>query len=196
MKGVARMFGECPSNRVRLPVFKVKGGHDVLLTLRSRDVLGFGAHWLGARSFMCPGLDCPACEQFVGARWKGLLAVELHSGSGRETRFGLIEVTESAYGRLRFLRESYGRTEYCGMRVVASRRSAKSPLVFAEGEVGSTFDESAKAVEAIYVASAVATLYGLPSPGPDESLKDWQEHASGSACIALQAALSKVAFAS
>lgn len=187
------MIGEIPVQRVRVPVFKVKGGHDALFVVRSEEVFGFHAHWLGTRSYMCPGTDCSACEQFVGSRWHGFLAVDLCVGSGGELRHGLLEITESAYGRLQFLRNALGRDDFVGLRVCASRRSSRSPLRLEQPEEGCPVVEATRAVGKPFIASATATIYGLPSPGDGEPLSLWEVKAAEAARLMLGKVMAKLA---
>lgn len=171
------MFGEKPSARVRMAVLKVEGGHSALFIVRSREVFGFTAHWLGARSLLCPGADCAACEQFVGGRWRGVIAVDQLIKDGQQRRHGLLEVTEGCFQGLEFLRRAAGLESLCGLRVCAFRRSRKAPLILREPEEGTPTNEAAGEVGTEVVAGAVATLYGLPSLAPGEGVSDWEPRA-------------------
>lgn len=189
------MFGEKPSDRVRLPIFKVKGGSNAFFVVRARDVVGFMLHWLGSRSYVCPGSECAACEQHVGAKWRGLLAVARLAGSAGDWRGGLLEITDNAYGRLRFVQALEGFDDFLGLRVVASRRSNKSPLAFEEASCGQSERPESKEVREEVVRAALATLYGLPSPGPGETLAAYEERASSAARIMIVRVMSRMAFA-
>lgn len=187
------MIGELPSKRTRVPVHKVRGGSHVEIVVRSRTVFGFHSHWLGKRSFMCPGKECAACEQSIGSRWHGFIAIDLRFPGGREKRFGLLEITESAYGRLEFIRESFGMSDFVGLRCFACRRSQKAPLRFVEADEGESIVAEAKPIEVEFVADASATIYGLPSIGVGQSLKEWERNAIPAARTMIGSAVARLA---
>ena len=171
------MIGEFPSSRTRIRVAKVNGGHDAELVLRSSDAFCFRVHWLGARSYMCPGEECPACEQSIGSKWVGMIAVDVLLRSGAEPLFRLLELTESAYECLRFLRVAEGLADLVGLRVHVTRRFNKSPLHFELAELVEAGTEPRDVVPLRFVADAAATLYGLPNLGPEETVEAWEPRA-------------------
>lgn len=189
------MIGEIPSRRVRMPVFKFSGGQSGEVLVRSRDVFGFHAHWLGKRSFMCPRTECAACDQFVGSRWHGLLAVDINADSRGDWRTGLLEITESAYGKFQFFRDSFGTKDFLGMRISVSRRGRKSPLYVSETLEGSKIVEETSEIGTEIVAAATATLYGLPSPEPGSPIGAWEEVAVRATREMISKAISRMTFA-
>jgi len=187
------MLGEVPVSRVRMKVFKVGGGHDVDCIVRSADVLGFQLHWLGVRSFMCPGSDCPACAEHVGAKWRGLLGVDVLEGSTGGRKCGLIELTDSALGRLRFVADCVGGSGFLGLHIVASRKGIRSPMRIEEATPGAARVAGVREIRSEIVAAAVATLYGLPSPGPGDGLREWEVRAADVARVIIGKAMSRLA---
>lgn len=168
------MFGEEPTGRTRVPVIKVPGGSHVLVMLRCKVVLGLRVHWMGRRSYVCPGDDCPACEQHVGSRYSGLVAVDLWRGNGTPVGFGLLELTDGAYSRLVFLRESLGSVNLYGLQVLASRRRSRGPLRFDLSDEGETPFEARPPWSMERIADAAATLYGLPPLIDGMTFSKWE----------------------
>lgn len=171
------MIGEMPTSRTRLAVFKIRGKQSVCCTFRSAEVASFSLHWLGRRSFICPGLDCPADEQSVGSRWSAFAAADFSFGDPERREFGLLEFTESAYERLRFMRQAEQRPDFVGLRCVASRRRDKAPLRFDLPDEGPSYVAATKSLAKMVLIDAVATLYGLPVISPGEELASWEERA-------------------
>ncbi len=66
------MIGEKLSRRTKIALLKVKGGMSCEVVCLADEPLGFRVHWLGKRSFMCPGVDCAADFAGVGSRWWGV----------------------------------------------------------------------------------------------------------------------------
>ena len=164
-----------PSRRTRVPVLKIKGGGHVLLIVRSAKVVSFTLHWLGRRSYICPGTGCPACEQCVGSRWSAFAGAEYSFGTPEQRSFGLLEFTEGAYERLRFMRETEGRPDFVGLRVVASRSRDRAPLRFDLPDEGPCFVASAKAWDHALLIDALATLYALPALVDLSELERWEK---------------------
>lgn len=187
------MIGETPTARTRLVVWKVSGGHDLELVGRSAEPLTFRVHWLGRRSYMCPGVDCPACEQHVGSKWLGLWACDAFYRIGEPPRLGLLELTEGAFDCLRMLRLSEGLESFYGLRVIASRRSKRSVLQFELGALGANVESDRQLVPINLVADAAATLFGLPSCQRDVEFSTWEASAMDVARTLIGRALATMA---
>lgn len=175
------MFGEKPTGRTRVPVIKVPGGSNVVVRMRCKDVLGLHVHWLGRRSYVCPGDDCAACEQHVGSRWSGFVAVDLWRGNNSGIAFGLLELTEGAWSGLQFMRESVGHESILDLCVVAGRRRTRGALRFSLPEEDVSFGETRKAWRTEHIADAAATLYGLPPLRGDQKFATWEPLAKDAA---------------
>lgn len=189
------MIGEKPSKRVRFPVVKVRPGHGVLLRCVAEDVFSFHVHWLGARSVMCPGDDCGACLQGIGCKWLGLLMVESFDLDQHRRYSGLLELTESAYGRLDDVRRCTGRENLLGFVFEASRRSKRSPLGFVLSDEATSIPSAYSEVRAETIADAVATLYGLPSLIDGETVSAWSHRVEESARRLVNGVVARSTFA-
>lgn len=175
------MIGEKPTYRTRLSVLKLRSNHVEVLRSLVPDVFSFHVHWLGGRSLMCPGDDCPACFQGVGAKWLGLLYCQRFDLQQRKLQYGLVEFTELAFNKLSSLRDACGREDLSGWVFTAHRKSRRSPLSFALPDCEEIVPPSWSAFDETRVADGVATLYGLPSLAPGESLSEWEARARDAA---------------
>lgn len=168
------MIGEKPTEgRVRMQLLKVKAGGQVTGVFLSEDIGCLRLHWLGSRSYVCSGVGCPACVEWP-SRWTGFAPVAIEVGSGQQ-RIHLLEFTESAWTRFDGLRRLEGHPTLFGWRASIVRLRNKSPLLIEPIDVCNL--ERAP-VKGTVIYSALATLYGLPSIGPDETMDLWQERAS------------------
>lgn len=171
--GDCEMIGEMPQTRVKLPVLKIKAGMRVDVVIASEQVLGFVVHWLGGRSYMCPGDECEACAQHLGGRWNGFFVVRVKLPEGR--RVALLEVSPGSFDRLAGLCRMEGRSTYAGMRCICSRSKARAPLVIDPVDV--TGEEESPLVSSFRAWEAVSTLYQLPALAPGETLGAWEARA-------------------
>jgi hypothetical protein len=143
-------------------------------------------HWIGNRSYVCPGGDCAACVE-VPSRWTGFIPISVALAGG-QSQLMLLEVTEQAWSRFDGLCRLAGHRELLGWRVSVQRSKSKSPLLIDPIEFGCW---SRAPVSVGHVYAALATLYGLPGFGPDETPEAWAERAAVSAGYAIQLAIAR-----
>lgn len=183
------MVGELPSSRTKFRVFKVKPGSDMACLSRVKDVMGFHVHWLGKRSYMCPGAECVACEEMVGSRWNGLLGVDVTIDGNGTTRFGLIELSESSYSRLMFVKECEGFKDLFGLRFNVGRQKKRSPIIFTQSADCTVLISNIAEVVDTVIGDACSTLYGLPSVMKGETVSEWSERSSHAARMLISRAV-------
>lgn len=171
------MIGELPTVRAKLPVLKIKAGMRAEFVVLSDSVLGFTSHWLGARSYMCPGEDCVACTQGLGARWNGFLVVKVLLPGG--SRMMLLELSAGCFDRFIGLVRMEGFGSMAGLSCSAGRTRARGALVIEP--IRATGEEFGALVPAIRGWEAIATLYGLPAPVAGEGLEKWEGAAAPAA---------------
>lgn len=183
------MVGESRGkSRVRLPLLKVASGGEVEALILSDAVASVRVHWIGRRSYLCPGGDCPCCL-IAESRWVGFLLVRVCQRGG--DRVYLLEVTGSAYDRLVGLLKMEGVESIRGVQVSARRERAKAPLLL---EPLGSFDLSKVAVVPVErVYDALATVYGMPSFMDEETVQQWEERASVAAGHAIRLAMEREA---
>lgn len=179
------MIGEMPTKRTRLSVLKLKPNVRYHAALACDDVFSLHTHWLGKRSYACPGDECPACDQSIGAKWNGLLYVALRAEGTTNDVYGLLELTEAAYYRLRDFAEMTGQTIGPNLRCLVGRRSRRSPLSFQAVEDPEMVPEPSKTASMRYIAAGVSTLYGLPGLEPNETVTRWAERTKTAARMLL-----------
>lgn len=183
------MLGEKPSTRTKLPVLKIRGGMSSELVSASPDVLSFHTHWLGTRSYMCPGVDCPACFAGVGAKWLGLLGVRVPVPHTVHWTVHVLELTSMAYQKLLGLSRMCDCESLLGFHFAASRRSKKSTLGFEPLEQTGLPGAAMRVLPAWALLDAAATLYGLPSAPQSLSREEWEASAVPRAAQLLRAAI-------
>ena len=183
------MIGERPSLRTKLPVVKVKPGGSLEVVIVSEEPMTFHAHWLGDRSYMCPGVDCPACFAGVGARWHGFVCVRWSLPHGSARPMGLLELTETAYNRLDGLRRMFDLGNLYGLGAVLERRTKKSPMRAEPLDDVKRAVDGGKPVPFWVLIDAVATLYGLPACPGGEFVDGWERAAVPRASQLIRSAL-------
>lgn len=183
------MIGEQPTSRTKIQVIKVRGGSSLKAVVCCEEPLTFFVHWLGTRSFMCPGVDCAACFAGVGAKWLGLLGVRYEIPHAERAPFGVLELTSAAYERLLGLARLEGEAQLYKMVVEFSRRSKRSSLAAEPCEIPSLQAVVKRPVPEWYLLDGAATLYGLPSCREGMSLADWQAAAIPRSAQLIRAAL-------
>ncbi len=186
------MFGEKPVGRTKVQILKIRGGQNVHVQFRAAEPLAFHIHWVGDRSFICPGDDCPACHSSLGSRWVGILPVVWFTADQKQAYSGVLELTTSAYERLCGLLRMEGRMGLLGLQVHASRRTDRSPLRVEPVPVGAEIAAPCKAVEQDFVADAVSTIWGLPACVRGMKLKEWEARAMPRARALLGVAVGKL----
>jgi hypothetical protein len=105
----------------------------------------------------------------------------------------VLELTEAAYFRLRECAISDGGAIKAGFCFEASRRSQKSPLSFRP--VLETDADRACTLPNLsvgFLADGVATLYGLPSYDPDETIEMWSDRSRDSALRLISLAMRRL----
>lgn len=185
--GPILMFGETPTTRTRIPILKVGAGQSAPAIALREEPLGFFTHWLGRRSYMCAGNGCPACSEDVGAKWNGVLPVFVTPPQGGRRYIAMIELSTTAYDRLRGLMRMEHLDDLVGVPCEISRKRSKSPLCveFTQGRT----DIEARRLTEQTLRDAVATIYGLPSCLPDMDIENWETDASRAAARLLSNAL-------
>ena len=122
------MIGEKFEARTSLAVTKVPVGGTLLVRAVRSEPLGVVTHWLGAASFMCPGAECPACLEAIGARWVGVLPVRVQC-DGVDRRVSLLELSGGAWARCDGLLRAEGRRDALGVVFEVRRAKKRSGLV-------------------------------------------------------------------
>lgn len=170
------MVGEMPSKgRMRMRLLKVQAGSAVDCTIVGSELATLRLHWIGKRSFVCPGGDCAACME-GGSRWAGFLPVLVTMGPGSPKGVCLLEVTENAWMRFDGLCRMESEADLFGLRISVCRRRAKEPLCI--DPLGRDDVGERKPLDVRVCYDALATLYTLPSLNPVETIGDWVERAS------------------
>ncbi len=168
------MIGEMPSSRTKITIVKVKGGMRVEVVCLAERPLGFFVHWLATRSFMCPGIDCPACFAAVGNRWVGMLPVRYSVPHSEDTHVGVLELTAGTMERLRGLCQMEGIDTLAGLSCVATRRADRSSLLLEPARDGLVSAELKKVFPEWLLLDAMATLYALPSCPKGMTRSEWE----------------------
>lgn len=181
------MFGETPSTRTRLPILKVGAGQSVPAIALREEPLGFFLHWMGTRAYMCAGKGCPACNADVGAKWQGVLPVFVTPPQGGRKYIGLIEMSTTAFDRLKGLTKMEHVDSLVGIPVEISRKRCKSPIVVEPKERSPSLEVRRLTEQTL--RDALATIYGLPSCLPDMEVENWEVDASRAAARLLANAL-------
>lgn len=190
--GGLKMFGEVPSKRTRVSILKLRSGHESKFVCASDDVFSFTVHWIGARSYVCPGAECQACFSGVGGKWLGLLYVGLLGERGVKPRYGCLELTEAAYYRLRDCSCGSGASIKRGFQFASFRRLRKSPMSFRPLTDAESQGIKLPKIASTFLADGVATLYGLPSVGTGETVATWSSRVEGPAARLIELALSRL----
>lgn len=167
------MFGEMPTTRCRLPVLKIRGGMRCDAVCRSSQVFGMQVHWLGNRSFVCPGSECPACVEYLGARWLGMLAVVPSLPEGQSVGTHLVELSAGSFDRMTGLQRMADCKSLLGLTLEISRRHDRSGL-----RVEPDFDGVPSDVVELpfsVLGDAVAVLYALPAVIAGEQCAEWSQ---------------------
>lgn len=192
ISGGNQMINEMPTRRSRIGILKVRPGAEYLLTCASEDPFTFFTHWMGARSYMCPGNECPACAQQIGAKWVGLMYVAMSVDEQKKTVHGMIELTEPAWYRMKDLATMLGTEIGPGLSCSVSRKGRKSPLIFRPILDEEKAPVPGKIMKMTQIADATATLYSLPSLEPGQEIKKWSERAKTRARSLLSAQLRRL----
>lgn len=181
------MVGEMPTRgRLRMTILKVGGGHSAQGVIVASEIASLRLHWIGKRSYVCPGEECEAC-QTVSSRWAGFVPMLVDVGPGRPKGVTLLEVTESAWLRFDGLCRMEQDRELFGMRVSVLRRRAKEALLIdplGRGDLGTR-----RPIRKELVYDVLATIYQLPSLRDGESVEEWSDRASVAARHQLQVGL-------
>jgi hypothetical protein len=188
-EGDPTMIGEMPSRRTRLTVIKQPPGVTWFYQLAANQPFSFMAHWLGKRSYLCPGSDCPACAQHIGAKWIGVVLVYTLDDNKRVRGRGLLELTESAWHALDDAAAGSGwplaeGTQF-GLSRPSKRRSLKVEYFGKVNVIRRPEDVDPQRV----LTDAVATLYGLPSLAPGEEISSWADRSVDTARSLIKRAL-------
>lgn len=153
------------------------------------DVVGFSVHWLGNRSYMCPGVGCPACFSAVGARWLGILPIRWSVPQSDDVRYGFLELSSGTYERFDSLRRMLALKSFLGLPAVASRSRDRSSLRCEPGISDRSELIEVKAMPDWMARDAIATLYSLPSCHEEMSVQDWEAAAMPKAMQLIRVAL-------
>jgi len=161
--------GESVASAFSLPLIRVPAGSACEGVLLSDRPLFLAVHFLG-KSVVCPGSECPLCSG-SGARLRGYLMVEVVSSP--RPFVGLLEFSSCTWERSFSLAGLSGERVRLGSVVAVSRRRKNSPLVIEWLAQKSVSMSAAKAEHRTLCALAV--LYSLPVPGPEEEVEHWSE---------------------
>lgn len=183
------MIGEMPSKRTKMPLLKVRGGMQIEIVSLCREPLGFHSHWLGTRSYMCPGIDCPACFAAVGTRWVGFMPVSYKVGQEETARVGVLELTAGAYDAMAGLTRMLGLKNLFGVRFSASRRSKRASLRVEPLDSVDSVPIKVQEFPEHLLLDAMATLYGLPSCPDELDRASWEALAIPKATAMIRQAL-------
>lgn len=185
------MIGEMPRTRTKMPILKIKGGMSVKVLPLVKEPIGFHSHWLGTRSFMCPGVNCPACFAAVGTRWVGFLPVRWFNELGGDSHVSVLELTAGSYERLEGLRKMMGHGSLLSMLCDVSRARNRSVLVLEPMDADQECERATKPFPEWLLLDAIATLYGLPACADGSSRSDWEKLAVPRAIQLIRVALPK-----
>lgn len=186
------MLGEMPTTRTKLQVVKIAAGGKMRISVVSEKPVTCHVHWIGDRSYMCPGIDCQACFGGVGARWHGFLAVRWEVQGRRIAPLGLLELTESSYERLMGICKMFDLPHLFGLQVELTRRSKKS-MIRAEPTEGQDDDVLVRTPFPHWMLmDAVATLYSLPPCQNDGEVSSWESKAIPRAATLVKLAVKRL----
>lgn len=168
------MIGELPGSRTKMHVLKVRGGEQMTVVGLAKEPLGFHTHWLGTRSFMCPGVDCVACLNCVGSRWVGWLPVRWLEKDAEIYHVSILELALGTYDRLNETLRSFSLSSVVGVPCRASRTRNRAslrldPLISHSSELVEV-DEFAEWL----LLDVLSTLYGLPSCPEGLGKSSWE----------------------
>lgn len=181
------MVGEqLTRSRMRMRLLKVNAGSMCEAVIVGGELATLSLHWIGRRSYVCPGEDCPACME-CGSRWAGFLPVMVAMGPGSPKGVCLLEVTAPAWGRFDGLVRMEALGELFGIRVSIMRRRVKESLLI--DPLGREDLGTRKPVSAAVCYDALSTLYGLPWLRDGESIEAWSARAAVAAGHRIQVAV-------
>lgn len=173
------MIGEVPSrSRIRMRLLKVQSGSVVDCVILGSELASLRLHWVGGRSYVCPGGDCPACL-VIASRWSGFLPVSVAMGPGSPKGVCLLEVTEAAWSRFHNLCRLADLQELFGLHLSVMRRRRMEPLLLEPLDRASLGERKPVSVSTCY--DALATLYCLPSFMEGETPVDWSARVESAA---------------
>lgn len=170
-------------------VVKVKGGSSLDCVLVRPAVFGFFVHWLGKRSFVCPGMDCAACFAGVGAKWSGVVPIRWEGRQDIPVYTGLLELSQIGFERLELVRRENDLETLLGMRCVFARAADRSPMRVSLADSGALKTTLKAELPQWLVCDAVATLYGLPACPNDDAIALWESEVAVSAARLIRTAL-------
>lgn len=180
------MVFEQPHHRaaaMALPVLRTQPGSVHQVTLQSEKVLYLGTHWFNAQ-LLCAGEDCPACD-WSPSKCRGF-AIGLAEAVQRQTPV-LIEASAGSWSRVEGLRQMEGLAFKPGLRIEIGRRKRNSPLRLEPYAEGGPVEEQYRA--AWRMVAALAVIFRLPIPRPDEDPQQWALRVKPAAVAKLAAAM-------
>lgn len=173
------MIGEVPSrSRIRMRLLKVQPGSTVDCVIVGSELASLRLHWIGGRSYVCPGGDCPACLE-IASRWSGFLPVSVVMRPASPKGVYLLEVTEAAWARFDDLCRLAELRELFRLHVSVMRRRRKEPLLMEPLDHVVLGERNPVSVSMCY--DALATLYCLPSFMEGETPADWSARVESAA---------------
>lgn len=175
----------CSSNGAArgLPLLRVQAGTTCDLVSLSTRLAWFDTHYLG-RQVICPGQACPYCLG-EGGRAHGYLVGQVPHGQFRQPV--LLEVSSQSWTRFEDLLQLEGGRFAAGLVLGISRKRKNSPLVLEP--IGSMALDEAVSLPENRVLEAVAVLFQLPVPGPDEDWASWGSRVESQAALKVAAAM-------
>lgn len=168
------MIGEMPTTRTKLPIMKVRAGVTMQVVIAAEEPVGVYTHWLGARSYICPGVDCPACYAAIGAKWLGLLPVKHAPPHAEASSLFVLELSSVPYERLAGLQRLEGLSSLYDQPIEVRRRTKRSPLVIEPIEKSPLPDTLKRPVPRWLVLDGLATVYGLPPCRDAMTPEEWE----------------------
>lgn len=187
LEGVVIMVGgNAGPSRVRMTLLKVASGGSVKGVVLSDAVASLRVHWIGRRSYICPGVECPCCL-IAESRWVGFLVVRVAVRGG--DRLFLLELTSGAFDRFVGLCKLEGWDSFYGVMFQALRERTKGPLIVEPVEMLMSTGGSPIVLRGVY--DALATIYGLPGFREGEEVASWEERASAAAGRAIRLAMER-----
>lgn len=166
-----------------LAVLRLHSGREVVASLQSDRLAVLETHWLG-RQLACAGEGCPACVS-SRARAKGYAVVQVDVG-GRWAPV-LVEASVASWSRVDFLNSSEGLSFAPGLELSLTKRKRNSPVRIEPIGMGGPVREDL--VPRYRLLSAIAVLFGLPSPRGDEPDQEWVQRCRPAVLRSLEAAM-------
>lgn len=181
--------GICPRATAQLPLLKIGAGGAAECCLQAAEPVWVDTHWVGRRQWLCvAGSDdaCPGCW-VCSPRRCGYVVVL--AAVAQRIQPMLLEVTQQSWSGLDGLsRMEFGGID-AGLVVRCSRKSLRSSMRIEPLSDGRRVSEEFGGWHRC--VSAMAVLFGLPLPTPDDDAETWSDHVCPIARAKLAAAITQ-----